>query len=112
MEKTLISKKNLALRWGCAESTISNLIDRKAITPIKEAPGVSFSLRKIIEIEESGCDPLSAFERRKLESEINKKDAEIARLREFIKTFFVESFQIVGGDFDVEGGKKGIQIQI
>ena len=65
MEKSLLSKKELANRWGISISTLDRRIKEGVISPVKRMATIRFSMSDILKAE--GYDKMSPFERRRLE---------------------------------------------
>lgn len=70
-EKTVLTVAELAKRWQCSESAIRSMVSTRNLKTVHDAPGVRFLVKYIEEREAIGLelDPLSPFERRRLEKE-------------------------------------------
>ena len=80
MEQTLLSRKELAERWGISTSTLDRRVREGMISPVKGMKTPQFSLESILKVE--GVDKLSPLERRRLEREIQSLQSEIKQLEE------------------------------
>ncbi|NLY46821.1 MAG: histidine kinase [Tissierella sp.] len=80
MEQTLLSRKELAERWGISTSTLDRRVREGMISPVKSMKTPQFSLECILKVE--GVDKLSPLERRRLEREIQSLQNEIKQLEE------------------------------
>lgn len=70
MEETIISRKNLAERWGKTTETIIQYEQQGVIKRLK-LPSPHYSLKQIIELEETGIERKS-LEHRQLEKKYKK----------------------------------------
>ncbi len=68
---TVLTVPQLAERWQCTRQQIYSMIDQHRIKPIENLPKHRFSIEYIKELETVGVDPLSPFERKKLERTID-----------------------------------------
>ena len=94
MEKTLLSAKDLAARWGCSEGYITNLENDGVITRVDLSKKL-FPLGQIREIEKSE-EPNPTLERvRKLTDE-NKK---LIRENESLKKSLAEMAKVIYGGY-------------
>lgn len=68
---TVLTVAELSNRWQCSENAIRTKINSRKLKIIPDAPGQKFLLSYIEQLEELGMDtdPLSPFERRRLEKE-------------------------------------------
>lgn len=80
MEQTLVSRKELSERWGVTTRTIINYEESGLITRNPHFDKPMYYLEEIQEIDRYKSNPLSPFERKRLEEE-NR------RLKERINVF-------------------------
>lgn len=93
-ERQLLSKKELAARWGVAEGTIDIKVKEGIITPVKGLPSpIRFNIEDVLEVEGSDQGKLSFTERRKLEREnkdlkerLTTLENENTELKEYVKS--------------------------
>lgn len=80
MEKTLLSRQDLAGRWGFTTNAIINYESEGLITRIPDIPSPRYALSEILKIENLGKDvnPLSPIERRRLERRIEDLEKELS----------------------------------
>lgn len=82
----LISKKDLMERWQCNSNALYRKEGEGVLHRCPHVPGVMYRLEEVERCEGLGdVDPLSPFERRHLESEIQKRDAMIRKLQDKIQ---------------------------
>lgn len=94
MEKTLLSAKDLAERWGCSEGYITNLENDGVITRVDLSKRL-FPIRQIMEIEKSE-EPNPTLEKvRKLADE-NRK---LLRENESLKKSLAEMAKVIYGGY-------------
>lgn len=75
------TKKELAKRWKCSESSINQMICDGTLKPSRKLPGVRFSANQILKIEEASPEELSLIEQRKLKSYIAELEKENSALK-------------------------------
>ena len=80
MDKALLSKKELAERWGISISTLDRRIKEGVIKPVKGMTTIRFNMSDILKAE--GYDKMSPFERRRLERDKEELQERIAELEE------------------------------
>jgi hypothetical protein len=85
MEKALVSRKTLAVRWDY--DSIRAIVDMEQegiITRIPEVPSPRYSMEEILKIESLGkeANPLSPLERRRLEKRIEELEKELGVYKE------------------------------
>ena len=80
MEKYMLSKRELANRWGISISTLDRRIKEGVISPVKGMTTIRFSMSDILKAE--GHDKMSPFERRRLERDKEELKERIAELEE------------------------------
>lgn len=72
-ENTVLTVAELSKRWKCSENAIRTKVNSRKLKIIPDAPGQKFLLSYIEQLEALGMDtdPLSPFERRRLEKEMD-----------------------------------------
>lgn len=78
MEQSLFTIEEICERWNISRSTLNRWRKEKKIIPISENP-IRFNYGDILKTE--GTDKMSAFERRRLEREIEELKEEKSELR-------------------------------
>lgn len=93
MGEKLLSKKELAERWGVTPITIDRWIQDKVVTPAKGIPSIRFTPQHIAELEGVKLDKLSPLERKRLEKEKEELEqmiialqSENTELKEYVKS--------------------------
>ena len=83
MEQTLLSRQELAERWGFSAAAIMNYELEGLITRIPDIPSPRYALAEILKIQNLGKDvnPLSPIERRRLERRIEDLEKELSLYR-------------------------------
>lgn len=95
--KTLLTRGELADRWGVDVRTIANWENEKVIQRVDGIPLPRYALDHVEAIE--GIKDLNKFsplERRRLEGELEKTKKENEALREIISKILAESAKVVG----------------
>ena len=85
MDQSLYTVEQLCSRWNISRSTLDRWRREKKIVPVSENP-IRFNYGDILKAE--GTDKMSAFERRKLEREIEalkEENSELHNKNESIK---------------------------
>lgn len=84
MEQVLLSRQDLAKRWGFTPTAIANYEYEGIITRVPDLPTPRYSIHEIMKIENLGKEvsPLSPIERRRLEKKIEDLEKEVALYRE------------------------------
>lgn len=82
MEKTLLSRKDLAERWGVSTATVDRRVREGLISPVKGHKTPLFNLYDVLKVEGTDTSKLSPFERRRLEREIDELREENNQLKE------------------------------
>ena len=82
MEKTLLSKKELADWWSISISTLDRRIKEGTIKPIKGHKVPRFNIYDVLKAEGADVSKMSPFERRRLEREIEELKEERDKLLE------------------------------
>ena len=80
MEKSLLSKKELANRWGISISTLDRRVREGVIKPVKGMTTIRFNMSDILKVE--WYDKMSPFERRRLEKDKEELKERIAELED------------------------------
>lgn len=82
MEQTLLSRKDLAKRWGVSTSTIDRRVRENLISPVDGYKTPQFNLFDVLKVEGTDTSKMSPFERKRLERDIEKLEEENSRLKE------------------------------
>lgn len=82
MEQTLLSRKDLATRWGVSTATVDRRVREGKLTPVKGFKTPQFNLYDILKIEGTDTSKLSPFERRRLEREKAELEQKVMELEE------------------------------
>ena len=93
MEQTLLSRKDLATRWGISTATVDRRVREGLISPVEGHKTPQFNLYDILEIEGTDTSKLSLFERSRLERTIERLEEEVHQLRadkEKLKTLLTD----------------------
>ena len=77
MEQSLFAIEEVCERWNISRSTLDRWRREKKIIPVSENP-IRFNYGDVLKVE--GVDKMSAYERRKLEREIEELKEEISEL--------------------------------
>ena len=87
----------LMKRWKLSESSIRNMVASGNLKTIQGIPGVRFSLKYIEDREAVGLeyDPLSPFERRRLEKENQGLRDRVGALEAILKKIRVETAVVI-----------------
>lgn len=72
MEKMVYSKKELAEIFGCSELSIYRMEQDRRLKRLHNLPGCMYRAKEVLQLLEvdEGVDPLSPFERRRLEKQV------------------------------------------
>ena len=95
--KKLLTRGELAERWGGAVRTIANWENEKVIQRVDGIPLPRYTLEHIEAIE--GIKDLNRFsplERRRLENELEKTKKENETLKSILSNILAESAKVVG----------------
>ena len=81
--QTIYSVNELAERWGMHPSTVREMERDGKLHRLPEIPGVRFSAAEVLQLESVGKDvePLTVWERRKLEADNRQLKEENAELK-------------------------------
>lgn len=86
--QTLLSRADLAKRWGLGVKTIEKYEMDGIISRVKGIPTPRYSLESIIKIEGiEEQNPLSPMERRKLDKEIESLKLRVKKQNELLKKY-------------------------
>jgi hypothetical protein len=80
VEKTIINKRDLSLRWGLTERCIEEYEKKGILKRLKKFQKVHYSMKQIIEIEESQ-DYITTYDARAYKRECEKLKEEVQRLQ-------------------------------
>lgn len=99
----LLTKKDLAERWGITTKTLDVWINDGVISPVKGLPSPRFNLEHVLRLEGTKISKLSPLEKRRLEKEIQeltdritKLEKENMELKEYIRNILVEGARFIG----------------
>lgn len=90
-EKVLITKKELAERWGVTTKYIDDLRREGILQTVKGIPIIRFNIQYIKELEETKIEKYSPVEFRKLERELKETKEELKILKEILINISIES---------------------
>lgn len=96
-EKTVLTVAELADRWQCSENAIRTKVNSRKLKIIPDAPGQKFLLSYIEQLEELGMDtdPLSPFERRRLEKERDSWKIKAENLENILKKIRIDTAVVI-----------------
>lgn len=96
-DKTVLTVAELSDRWQCSENAIRTKVNSRKLKIIPDAPGQKFLLSYIEQLEELGMDtdPLSPFERRRLEKERDAWKSKSENLETIIKKIRMETSVVI-----------------
>ena len=94
---TVLTVAELADRWQCSENAIRTKVNSRKLKIIPDAPGQKFLLSYIEQLEALGMDtdPLSPFERRRLEKENQGLRDRVGALEAILKKIRVETAVVI-----------------
>lgn len=103
--KTLLTRDELAERWGYTKSSIIRLEEDGVIHRIKDLQGCKYSIREIEEIERLGrkdLNEVSIIELKKMENEKDYWKNEYLKLRNAISSSAYDLVRVLsdGGKYD------------
>ena len=78
--KTLLTRKELADRWGISTSTLDRRIREGIISSCNSVGQPRFNLDDVLKVEGTDNSKMSPFERRKLERAVSQLEEKIERL--------------------------------
>lgn len=94
MDKTLLSRQDLAERWGLTVKTIEKYETDGIISRVKGIPTPRYSLESVSKIEGlEELNPMSPTERKKLERKINSLENELNVKNELLKKYSLLSVE-------------------
>lgn len=93
--KPLLTKSELAKRWGVDTRTIDKWERNKIIQRVKGIPVPRYNIEHILKIEETDISKFSPLERKNLEIENEKLKLENKNLKSILNNIFIESSKIV-----------------
>lgn len=85
--KTLISREELAERWGVSTQSVINYEKDGVITRNPNIPAPRYSLDEICRLEGTELNALSPIERKRMENLIKKQEEEIEALKSVLAKF-------------------------
>ncbi|MBB6622175.1 histidine kinase [Clostridium gasigenes] len=91
----LITVNDLAERWQKDKTTIRRYVAEGILMPCKGVPGVLFTEIYISSLEGVELNKLSAFERRRLETELEKANKQNAELKNILSKVLAESSKVI-----------------
>ena len=91
----LLTVRDLSNRWGYSEATIRKYISDGIITPCKGVPGVLFNPKYINELEGLEHEPLSPWERKRLEKQIEELEYKYNSLKSVLANILTESSKVI-----------------
>ena len=82
MEQTLLTRKDLAERWGISTSTGDRRVREGLISPVDGHKTPQFNLFDVLKVEGTDTSKMSPFERRRLEREVQELEQKVLELEE------------------------------
>lgn len=99
--KNLVTRQELAERWGCNTDSIAKIEAQGCLPRCPHVPGIRYRMMDVLRCEGvEDQNPMSPFERKRLESEIQERDEEIRQLKEKIRMATAALFAI---NMEMEG---------
>lgn len=94
--KEIISMKELMARWGCSSQAIKMKELAGYLHRCPHVPGTMYPMRDVLMCEglDKGIDPLSPYERHRLESALKEKDETIQELKTKIRMMSASIFKL------------------
>lgn len=89
------TKDELAQRWKCTTRAIDEKVKAGIIKPSKKIPGWKVPVEQVLKAEESEFNPLSPFERRRMEKEIQNQKSEIDYLKGLVNKLTATSLEVM-----------------
>ncbi len=93
--KVVLTKTELAKRWGVDTRTIDKWEQNKIIQRIKAIPAPRYNIEHILKVEETEISEFSPLERKRLQSEIEIIKSENEKLRSILSNILKESSAII-----------------
>lgn len=87
MEQVLLSREDVAKRWGVTMQTVINYENSGIITRISSIPTPRYKLKEILDIEGTSFSQMSPLERRRLVKENEKLKEENNILKSQLQKF-------------------------
>lgn len=101
MEKTVLTVDEIAERWGIRAQTVRKMIQKGELPQAKRVPGVKVNIQEVLKAEETkDLNPLTAFERKRLEKDIENLKDENKKLRQILSNISVETSKFLGGNYE------------
>lgn len=96
-DKTVLTVAELSDRWQCSENAIRTKVNSRKLKIIPDAPGQKFLISYIEQLEELGMDtdPLSPFERRRLEKERDTWKAKAESFENILKKIRIDTAVVI-----------------
>lgn len=93
----VLTVAELSKRWKCSENAIRTKINSRKLKIIPDAPGQKFLFSYIEQLEALGMDtdPLSPFERRRLEKENQSLRERVGALEDILKKIRIETAVVI-----------------
>ena len=95
MEENLLSKKELAARWGVNPKTIDRWVADGVISPCKKIPAIRFSPQHIAELEGVPLERFSPLLKRKMEGEIEELRRENVLLKQTLNNMVSAGLKVI-----------------
>lgn len=77
----VFTKEQLMVRWQCSDSLIKKLVSEGKLNPCPGFTKFIFRAEEVDMLEGRQYDPLSAFERKRLESRVEALEKEVQQLK-------------------------------
>lgn len=94
-QKILLTRKELAERWGCTTKYIDDLRRNGVISTVKGLPTARFNIQHILEVEGTEIEKFSPLERRRLERELKVLQEENQKLKMVLSNILAESSKVI-----------------
>ena len=94
-QQILLTKKELAERWGCTTKYIDNLRAEGVISTVQGLPAPRFNIQHILEIEGTKVEAFSPLDRRRLERELKTLREENQQLKGVLSNILAESSKVI-----------------
>lgn len=89
------TKEELSKRWKCSIKTVEDRARKGIIKPSRKLPGWLVSREQVLKAEETEFNPLSPFEKRRMEKEINDQKKEIEYLKGIVNKLTATSLEVM-----------------
>lgn len=101
MNKTVLTVEEIAQRWGIKAQTVRKMIDTGQLARAKKLPGVKVNIQEVLKAEETKeLNPLTAWERKKLEQEKQELIKENKKLKQILSNITLETSKFLGGEYE------------